>query len=184
MGQNGKTEGRVDTMLLKAIKNKLKEIHVYGDINRPLHAYEAIGDNFPSIEAKPDSELKIEIIREETKDAIVISFLLHIKGHIIGYVSAEYWKRFVLYQWHMALIKIRKDSRGKGLGTMLMKKLQEYFDGQLILTNIVNKKLIEWYEKLGWRIVGQNKDSYGNLVFGNKGRKSIGIIYGDNQDKE
>jgi len=168
-------------MLLSEVRKKLKKIYTYGEIKRPFHAYEII--NFSSI--KSTVEPNIVIVREETENVIIISFLLCQNDYVIGYVSAEYFRKFVnQYCWWMGTVKIREDLRKQGLGTKLMKKFQEYFKGQIIYTNVGDENLFGWYKRLGWRIIGQNRNDVGSPVIDEQGRKSWRIVYGDNGDNK
>lgn len=163
-------------MLVSEVKKKLKE---RVDLNRPIHPVEFIGEDWNLIKdfSVKISKAIIEVVREESKSGVVVSFLLSMRGFLIGYVSAIYWKRppicVASHFWFMETISIKKEFRNQGYGILLMNTLMEYLKGFIVLT-LCRKGMIKWYtEKIGgWKFVEQCKNSQGKPI------PQYAIIYG------
>lgn len=155
-------------MLVEELKNKLKERRGF---DRPIHPVEIIREDWKGIEdfSIKEGEPTIEIIREESGSAMVLSILLCMDNHVIGYVSSIYWKRPPLvvssHFWFMESLSVKKEFRHRGYGTLIMKTLMKELDGFVILT-LCRKEMIPFHTEIlkEWTLVERCKDTKGRPI--------------------
>ncbi len=116
------------------------------------------------------------IIRLLISQRRIITFLAFDKDEAIGYVSLVFPKYTKLRGNAYLTIAIREKYRGKGVGTQLMNKAEEYAKGKggrRIELEVFGKNTVavEMYKKRGYEVEGTKKDAveshdgYDDIIF-------------------
>ena len=102
----------------------------------------------------------------------VVVFLTSLKDLPVGFVVVSKWFKYDKCGIELDVISVRKEWQGKGIGTMLMKKVfdlakQLNKDFVYLFVSAENHKALSFYNKFGFEMCGILADRYG------EGRHSI-----------
>ena len=111
--------------------------------------------DFPSDRISEDyGSMKCEDIRRHLEDGSAVIFLALEEG-LLGWLWCHEIGRFEEKRLHIADIYIKEGSRGKGIGTGLMKEAEDYarnknYSGIDLLVTNSNREAVSFYEKEGF----------------------------------
>lgn len=93
-----------------------------------------------------------------TEQNMPFSLALYENGLYIGGITANKWMNTT----HISLLALKKAYRGKGYGTELLKKAEDFAiasDSKLITIHTQDYQAKTFYEQYGYQVFGQLEDS-------------------------
>ena len=113
------------------------------------------------LQEKYDDFWNYNILKKELLDENSIYFVIKDNKEIIGFAGVQ----FIIDEASITNIVVKKNRRGNGIGTLMLKQIIEYSQKKDIstITLEVNEKniiAIGLYKKMGFEIVGARKNYY------------------------
>lgn len=115
-------------------------------------------------------------VSEEWLDMLIrhgnVFFLAEEDGKAVGFASLNMRFKYDKYGAELDIISVRQESQGKGVGTALLKAVEDYVKDAgkwslYLFTSFDNYKARRFYAKHGYLVVGILADRYG------EGRHSV-----------
>ncbi|OEG19662.1 GNAT family N-acetyltransferase [Enterococcus quebecensis] len=104
------------------------------------------------------SENQEEEKKIPAEENIPFSLALYDNDLYIGGITANKWMNAT----HISLLAVNKNDRGKGYGSQLLKRAEEFAietDSALITINTQDYQAKSFYEKLGYQVFGKLEDT-------------------------
>jgi ribosomal protein S18 acetylase RimI-like enzyme len=133
-------------------------------------------DQVSCVTGRVASESDRDILRRASGGDIAVFGLFH-DDKLVGKGGADF--TVATDAARIWMVNIREEFRSQGLGTALMSVLEEVssergYDEAELLVEIVNVRAKAWYERLGYRITGEETDVvYDRDSAGNSERRDV-----------